>query len=108
MRGESMITKKEIKQEVSKIRKLDKAHEVCYLNDDLQLLLEEEARTKMFMLLTRIENRFREMEVPRYKLEGLFYYRNDLNTSRTIDGEYNGIWGTIHNCEVFIDVMVLG
>ena len=103
-----MITKKEIRQEVSEIRKLDKAHDVCLLNDDLQLLLEEEARTKMFMLLTRIEKRFEKLEVPKYKLEELFDYRDALNTSRTIDGKYNGIWASIHNCEVFIDVMVLG
>ena len=102
-----MITKKEIKTKMGKIKKLDKAHEVCMLNDDLQFQLEEEARHQMFVLLTRVERRLIKEEASDLTMEKLFDYRNDLNYSRTIDGVYNGIWAIIRMCMIFIEVYVL-
>ena len=102
-----MITKKEIKQEIGKIKKLDKAHEVCMSNEDLQLLLEEEARHKMFVLMTQVEKRLNQDNTSKKTMEKLFDYRNDLNYSRTVEGVYNGIWASITLCMIFIDCYVL-
>ena len=102
-----MITKKEIRAKMGKIKKLDKAHGVCILNDDLQYLLEEEARQQMFVLLTQVEKRLLKENASEETMEKLSDYRENLNTSRTIDGEYKGIWACIGLCMIFIKVYVL-
>ena len=102
-----MITKKEIKTSMGNIKKLDKAHEVCILNEDLQFQLEEEARHQMFVLMTQVEARLTQENALKEIMEKLSDYRNDLNYSRTIDGVYNGIWASITLCMIFIDCYVL-
>ena len=102
-----MITKKEIKSNMSKIKKLDKAHEVCMLNDELQYSLEEEARQQMFSLMTRVEKRLTQENTSKITMNKLYDYREGLNYSRTIDGVYNGIWASIRLCMIFIECFVL-